>query len=93
MNYKRNQKKQVKENKEAKGKRNSYFPELSDRQKKLVRKLIKEHNIDYGFAVNVCIGKYSIEIAKQKQRLKNRGMRGLSNDIFDVCRRWGGSYC
>ena len=34
--------------------------------------MFKKEKLDFGFACNVFLGRYSLEIAKQRQRLKER---------------------
>lgn len=68
------------------------FRDLSPQEKKAVEKLMQEENLDYGFAYNVLSNRYSLKVAKEKQRLKNREIQGKSTDAFVLGRRVNGSF-
>ena len=54
--------------------------------------LAKRHRISIGLARNVVVGRYSLEIAKRKERRRRRQGNGKSSDLFVVGRRLQGSF-
>lgn len=73
-----------------------YFYALSpdDKVDRLIQamKMAQEKNISLGYALNVLNGRYSLQEARRRQRLKDRERSGKSVDIFVVGRRMPGGY-
>jgi len=80
------------ENCQNKYTKESFFPKFSREEKEKIYAIMKKEKLDFGFACNVFLGRYSLEIAKQRQRLKERKRNGKSVDIFSVARRRSGSF-
>ena len=54
--------------------------------------IARDNGINWGLALNVTIGKYTLQEAKRRQCLKNREKVGKSADIWVVARRRPGGY-
>lgn len=54
--------------------------------------IARDNGINWGLALNVAIGKYTLQEAKRRQYLKDREKAGKSADIWVVARRRPGGY-
>ena len=61
-------------------------------QQAAIHRIMEKEKLDFGFARNVYFNKYSIEVAKERQRLKDRENSGKSVDIYCTGRRRSGSF-
>ena len=51
-----------------------------------------EHNLHKPFAINVALKPYSLEIAKEKNKLRNAAKSGTSLDLFNSGKRQQGGF-
>jgi len=52
----------------------------------------KENDIKMSYAINSAMGRYTIQEAKRRTKLRRREISGKSNDIFDNGRRLPGNF-
>jgi hypothetical protein len=74
----------------------AFFNDLFDNMKKerfdAALSLSRDEKISLGLALNVLAKKYTLDVAKGRQKLKQSEQEGKSQDIYTVLRRRSGSY-
>ena len=74
----------------------AFFNDLFDNMKKdrfdAAVHLSRNEKITLGLALNVLAKKYSLDVAKGRQKMKKAEQEGKSQDVFTVLRRRSGSY-
>lgn len=54
--------------------------------------ILNENDINISYAINSAMGRYTIQEAKRRTKLRRREISGKSNDIFDNGRRLPGNF-